>query len=63
MNKEIEVMETAVESVANNGLTKGQKIGVLVVGTVLTGGAVLLARKFYKVYKTKKAAKATEVSK
>lgn len=57
MNNEIEVMENA----ARTGLTRNQKVGIIVGATVLTGGLAYLGYRLYKGIKARKAAKASKV--
>ena len=62
MNNEIEVMENVAETAARTGLTRNQKVSVIVGATVLTGGLAYLGYRLYKGIKARKAAKASEHS-
>jgi len=58
MKNEVEVMENVAETAAHTGLTRNQKVGIIVVGaTVLTGGLAYLGYRLFKGIKARKAAK------
>lgn len=57
MKNEIEVMENVAETAAHTGLTRNQKVGIIVGATVVTGGLAYLGYRLYKGIKARKAAK------
>lgn len=57
MKNEIEVMENVAETAAHTGLTRNQKVGIIVGATVLTGGLAYLGYRLFKGVKARKAAK------
>lgn len=63
MNNEIEVMENVAEKAAQTGLTRNQKVGIIVGATVLTGGVAYGVYRLVKFLKARKAAASSEASK
>lgn len=61
-NDEVQVVENGAEAVVASGLTKNQKVAFGVAATVLTAGVAYGIYRLVKFVKTRKAAKACEVS-
>ena len=61
-NNEVQVMENAAEAAVASGLTKNQKVAFGIAATVLTAGVAYGIYRLVKFVKTRKAAKACEVS-
>lgn len=57
MENEIKVMENVAETAARTGLTRNQKVGIIVGATIVTGGLAYLGYRLYKGIKARKAAK------
>lgn len=55
---EIEVVENVAETAAQSGLTRNQKVGIIVGATVLTGGLAYLGYRLFKHLKARRAANA-----
>lgn len=61
-NNEVQVVENGAEAAVASGLTKNQKVAFGVTVTVLTAGVAYAIYRLVKFAKTRKAAKACEVS-
>lgn len=61
-NNEVQVAEEATELATRSGLTRNQKIGIILGATVLTAGIAYGVYRLVKFVKVKKAAKVGEAS-
>lgn len=61
-NNEVQVLEEATEMAARSGLTRNQKVGIVVGATVLTAGAAYGIYRLVKFVKAKRATKLGEAS-
>lgn len=57
MSKELQVAEAVTETAVTTGLTRNQKVGIIVGASVLTAGAAYGIYRLVKFIRAKKAAK------